>query len=119
MSEFEESSIAMGENIADRPASQFEYERPRFPQQSTEKGDSLFRQDIFGNIPVEITVEMGKAKITLKEVMDLSKGTVIELPRVAGEPLDLLVNGQLIGRGEVVAVDNYYGVRVTEVIRQA
>lgn len=118
MADFEENSISFGENISGGSEQRVQYEKPRFNSQTQESGESLFRPDVFGNIPVEVTVQMGKSKISLKEVMELSKGSVIELSKVAGEPLDLLVNGQLIGRGEVVAIDDNYGIRVTEVIHQ-
>lgn len=117
MAEFENNPIVVGENISYPAGQTIEYEKAQFEPLQNEKNQSLFRQDIFGNIPVEITVEMGRTKISLKEVMDLSKGSVLELNKAAGEALDLYVNGQLIGRGEVVAIDNAYGIRVTEVIQ--
>jgi flagellar motor switch protein FliN/FliY len=69
-----------------------------------------------GDIPVEVTVELGRTQMSLREVLELQEGSVIELDRLAGEPLDLKVGGQLIAQGEVVAVDDYYGLRITNVI---
>ena len=70
------------------------------------------------NIPVNLSVELGRTKISLKEVMDLNEGSIIELERLVGEPLDLVVNGQIIAQGEVVAIDNNYGLRITNVVAQ-
>ncbi|MFC1596248.1 flagellar motor switch protein FliN [Candidatus Margulisiibacteriota bacterium] len=78
------------------------------------KGES-FSNAMFAQIPIKITVELGQTKLSLQEVLELNEGSIIELDRLAGEPLDLVVNGQLIARGEVVAIDDNYGLRITEV----
>jgi flagellar motor switch protein FliN/FliY len=70
---------------------------------------------MLGDIPVQATVELGKTELSLKEILELSEGSIIELNRLAGEPLDLKVGGQLIAQGEVVAIDDYYGLRITTV----
>ena len=72
--------------------------------------------DVFSNIPIGLSVELGRSQITLKEVFELAEGSIIELERLVGEPLDLVVNGQVIAQGEVVAIDNNYGFRVTNII---
>ena len=59
---------------------------------------------------------MGRSRVSLKEVFELTEGSIIELERLVGEPLDLVVNGQIIAQGEVVAIDNNYGFRVTNII---
>ncbi|OGC12390.1 flagellar motor switch protein FliN [candidate division WOR-1 bacterium RIFOXYA12_FULL_52_29] len=69
-----------------------------------------------GDIPISVTVELGNAELSLKEILELSEGSIIELNRLAGEPLDLKVGGQLVAQGEVVAVDDYYGLRITNVV---
>ncbi|MBU1026430.1 MAG: flagellar motor switch protein FliN [Candidatus Margulisbacteria bacterium] len=79
------------------------------------KGEKV-DQRMLGNIPVQATVELGQTELTLKEILELSEGSIIELNRLAGEPLDLKVGGQLIAQGEVVAVDDYYGLRITNVV---
>ncbi len=71
---------------------------------------------IFTQIPVTVSVELGRSEIPLKEIFELSEGSIIELERLVGEPLDLVVNGQVIAQGEVVAVDNHYGIRLTQII---
>ena len=65
---------------------------------------------------MNVSVELGRAKISLKEVFELTEGAIIELDRLVGEPLDLVVNGQVVAQGEVVAIDNSYGLRVTNII---
>jgi flagellar motor switch protein FliN len=74
-----------------------------------------FEDNIFNNIPVKVTVELGKAQMALKDIYDLGEGSIIELNRLVGEPLALVVNGQTIAHGEVVAIDNYFGLRLTKI----
>jgi len=69
-----------------------------------------------GDIPVQVSVELGSTELSLKEILELAEGSIIELNRLAGEPLDLKVGGQLVAQGEVVAVDDYYGLRITNVV---
>ena len=75
--------------------------------------------DVFSNIPVNMSAELGRTEISLKEVYELTEGSIIELDRMVGEPLDLVVNGQIIAQGEVVAIDNNYGLRITSVVSKA
>lgn len=65
---------------------------------------------------MEITVELGRARVPLRDLLDLAPGSVIELDRAAGAEVDVLVNGTLLAKGEVVVVDDEFGVRITEVI---
>lgn len=90
--------------------------RIKFPElEKMERGGRLEGKTL-GDIPVQVTVELGRTQMTLREVLELQEGSVIELDRLAGEPLDLKVGGQLIAQGEVVAIDDYYGLRITNVI---
>ena len=70
------------------------------------------------DIPVTITMEVGHAKNSIRYLLQLNQGSVIELERLAGEPLDVLVNGTLIAHGEVVVVNDKFGIRLTDVISQ-
>ena len=70
------------------------------------------------DIPVTITMEVGHSKISIRNLLQLNQGSVIELERLAGEPLDVLVNGTLIAHGEVVVVNDKFGIRLTDVISQ-
>lgn len=70
-------------------------------------------------VPVDLSVEMGRTRMTVGETLELRQGSIITLNRMAGEPVDLLVNGTAIARGEVVVIDEQFGLRVTEVVGQA
>jgi flagellar motor switch protein FliN/FliY len=69
------------------------------------------------DVPVELAVEIGRTRMTIREALALAPGSIVALDRMAGEPVDLLVNGKRIARGEVVAIDEEFGLRVTEVLR--
>ena len=75
--------------------------------------------DVLGNIPIVISVEVGRTSLKIKDLMRLSQGSVVELDRLAGEPLDLYVNNTLVAQGEVVLVNERYGVRLPQVIPAA
>ncbi|RLM27218.1 flagellar motor switch protein FliN [Brenneria alni] len=77
---------------------------------------SLHDIDLILDIPVKLTVELGRTKMTIKELLRLSQGSVVALDGLAGEPLDILINGYLIAQGEVVVVADKYGVRITDII---
>ena len=72
--------------------------------------------DVLMHVPLSVTAELGTCRMEVAEVLKLGAGSIIELDRLAGGPVDLLVNNKLIARGEVVAVDENFGVRVTELI---
>lgn len=72
--------------------------------------------DLINNLPVNISVEVGRTKFKIEELMRLTQGSVVELDRLAGEPLDLRVNDVLIAQGEVVLVNDKYGIRLTQVV---
>ena len=80
---------------------------------------SVGNLDLIVDIPVRITVELGRTRKTIGEVLALGPGSVVELNKMAGEPVDVLVNGKLIARGEVVVIDESFGIRVTEVVSKA
>ena len=90
----------------------------QFPGLDESVAGRKFELDVFKHIPVNLSVELGRSQITLKEVYELTEGAIIELERFVGEPLDLVVNGQIIAQGEVVAIDNNYGLRVTQIVSQ-
>jgi flagellar motor switch protein FliN/FliY len=80
--------------------------------------EELARLDSILDIPVTISMEVGRSKINIRNLLQLNQGSVVELERVAGEPLDVLVNGTLIAHGEVVVVNDKFGIRLTDVISQ-
>ncbi|SPA33561.1 flagellar motor switch protein FliN [Cupriavidus taiwanensis] len=79
---------------------------------------SGFRNDIemILDIPVQLTVELGRTKVPIKNLLQLAQGSVVELDGLAGEPMDVLVNGYLIAQGEVVVVNDKFGIRLTDII---
>ena len=89
-------------------------------------GDSIERPvdgdvglDLILDVPVTISVEIGRSKIPVRNLIQLNQGSVVELDRMAGEPLDVLVNGSLIAHGEVVVVNDKFGVRLTDVVSKS
>ena len=72
--------------------------------------------DMILDIPLEISVELGRTKMAIADLLRLGQGSVIELTKLAGEPLDVLVNGRLVARGEVVVLHDKFGVRLTDII---
>ncbi len=72
--------------------------------------------DLIMDIPVQLTVELGRTRIPIKNILQLAQGSVIELDALAGEPMDVLVNGCLIAQGEVVVVNEKFGIRLTDVV---
>lgn len=77
---------------------------------------SLQDINLIMDIPVKLTVELGRTRMTIKELLRLAQGSVVALDGMAGEPLDILINGYLIAQGEVVVVADKYGVRITDII---
>ncbi|WP_050614786.1 flagellar motor switch phosphatase FliY [Bacillus testis] len=75
--------------------------------------------DMLLDIPLQVTVELGRTTKSVREILDLSNGSIVELDKLAGEPVDILVNSRLIAQGEVVVIDENFGVRVTDIISQS
>jgi flagellar motor switch protein FliN/FliY len=71
--------------------------------------------DFILDIPLKISVELGKTKVLIKDLLQLGQGSVLELDKLAGEPLEILVNGRLVARGEVVVVNEKFGIRITDI----
>ncbi len=69
------------------------------------------------DVPLNVTVELGRTTKSISEILDFAPGTIIELERIAGEPIDVMVNGKLVAKGEVVVIEESFGVRVTEIIK--
>lgn len=74
--------------------------------------------DLLMDVPLEVTVELGRTSKSIKDILDFAPGTIIELNRLAGEPIDVLVNGKFVAKGEVVVMEEAFGIRVTEIIKQ-
>jgi len=90
--------------------------------QPLESGDAPHgdvKLDVVLDIPVTISMEIGRTKISIRNLLQLNQGSVVELDRMAGEPMDVLVNGTLVAHGEVVVVNEKFGIRLTDVISPA
>lgn len=104
---------------------------PTVQASATSAADALFKPlidspndaqadiDMIMDIPVQLTVELGRTRLTIRNILQLGQGSVVELDGLAGEPMDIFVNGYLIAQGEVVVVDEQYGIRVTDIITPA
>ncbi|WP_391560189.1 flagellar motor switch phosphatase FliY [Robertmurraya sp.] len=106
------ASIGAQPNVQPASFSSFEQYPPL--QQSESKN-----LDMLLDIPLQVTVELGRTRRSVKEILELSSGSIIELDKLAGEPVDILVNNRLIAKGEVVVIDENFGVRVTDIISQS
>lgn len=73
--------------------------------------------DLIMDVPLEVTVELGRTNKSIKEILDFSPGTIIELDKLAGEPIDVLVNGKYVAKGEVVVIEENFGIRITEIVK--
>ncbi|HTN53884.1 MAG TPA: flagellar motor switch protein FliN [Anaeromyxobacter sp.] len=85
------------------------------PQKAPESKDSR-RLDMLLDVPLEVNVELGRTRLTIQDLLQLGPGSVIELDKVAGEALDILVNGRLVARGEAVVVNDKFGIRITDIV---
>ncbi len=80
------------------------------------EGSSSRRLDMLLDVPLEVNVELGRTRMTIQDLLQLGPGSVVELDKVAGEALDILVNGRLVARGEAVVVNDKFGIRITDIV---
>lgn len=91
--------------------------KPSFENFGAQSGATTTQDiDMILDIPVKLTVELGRTRIAIKQVLQLAQGSVVELEGLAGEPMDVLVNGCLIAQGEVVVVNDKFGIRLTDIV---
>ena len=100
------------EEAAVRPANIFR----SFEEDAAGGAGAPSNLDMIMDIPVQLTVELGRTKIAIRSLLQLAQGSVVELDGLAGEPMDVLVNGCLIAQGEVVVVNDKFGIRLTDII---
>ena len=103
------TSNAVYQNINARPAQFQSFDSTSVAQQKE-------NMDILMDVPLEVTVELGKTSKRIKDILEFAPGTIIELDKLAGEPIDILVNGKYIAKGEVVVIDENFGIRVTSIV---
>ena len=87
--------------------------------ESASPGDGDVKLDVILDIPVTIAMEIGRTQLSIRNLLQLNQGSIVELDRLAGEPMDVLVNGTLVAHGEVVVVNEKFGIRLTDVISPA
>ena len=71
------------------------------------------------DVPLQVTVELGRTKKTIKDILELTNGSIVGLDKLAGEPVDIMVNGKFLAKGEVVVIDENFGVRITDIVSPA
>ena len=86
-----------------------------FDESSSPSGETNKNLDILMDVKLQLTVELGRAVLPIKKVLELTKGSIIELEKVAGEPVELYANGKLIANGEVVVIEDNFGLRITSI----
>ncbi len=104
-----------GEVEEDNPAAEFDH----LEDTSGGPAGDEANLDVIMDIPVTISMEIGRTHISIRNLLQLNQGSVVELDRLAGEPMDVLVNGTLVAHGEVVVVNEKFGIRLTDVISPA
>lgn len=110
-----EQATSEGGGTAELPKAEFD----EFDGSQPAPGDEGRNLEVILDIPVTISMEVGRTRISIRNLLQLNQGSIIELDRLAGEPLDVLVNGTLVAHGEVVVVNEKYGIRLTDVISAA
>jgi len=83
------------------------------------KEPGVRKMDLLLDVPLEVAIELGRTRMPIKTLLELGPGSVVELDKVAGEPLDILVNGRLIARGEAVVVNDKFGIRLTDIVSRS
>ena len=105
------------EELKKEKAEKVNVQRAQFSPLKDKRGEKMEGNiQLLLDVPLRITAELGRATMTIKDVLELGPGSVIELNKLAGEAVDLLVNGKLVAQGEVVVVDENFGVRITNII---
>lgn len=110
------SPVPQAESAQTTELAQAEPAAGLFQPLTAESADGQSDIDMIMDIPVQMSVELGRTRLTIKNILQLGQGSVVELDGLAGEPMDIYVNGYLIAQGEVVVVDDKYGIRVTDII---
>ena len=113
----DEWAAALDEQADAEPAS-----LPRaaeFDELKDESGKEAVNLDAILDVPVTVSMEIGRTKLNIRNLLQLNQGSVVELDRLAGEPMDVLVNGTLVAQGEVVVVNEKFGLRLTDIISPA
>ena len=103
----------------DNAGSDFQQVEAKQLNESAEAGSGEVKLDVILDIPVTIAMEIGRTQLSIRNLLQLNQGSIVELDRLAGEPMDVLVNGTLVAHGEVVVVNEKFGIRLPDVISPA
>ena len=110
------SSVTPEETPSTEASSQEVPEQPQEVLREPEMDGASMNLDLILDIPVTVSIELGRTRLQVEEILQLGQGSVVELEKLAGEPLEILVQGRPIGKGEVVVVNEKFGVRLTDII---
>ncbi|MCW8882538.1 MAG: flagellar motor switch protein FliN [Sedimenticola sp.] len=110
-----DESVIPASTIGGAESAQFQ----ELTSESGKSGSGEVQLDAILDVPVTISMEIGRTQISIRNLLQLNQGSVVELDRLAGEPMDVLVNGTLIAKGEVVVVNEKFGIRLTDIISPA
>lgn len=108
-------TLEKGEPITDGPITVQSVKFTSFEDANQAQGESNKNLDILMDIKLQLTVELGRTELPIKKVLELTRGSIIELEKVAGEPVELYANGKLVAHGEVVVIEDNFGLRITSI----
>ena len=111
-----EGDAGWGDAMEEQKATEVEAKPADFGELQAQSGDVLANLEMILDIPVTVSVELGRSKMIVKDLLSLGQGAVIELEKLAGETLEILVNGRLIAKGEAVVVNEKFGVKLTDIL---
>ena len=115
----DEWSEALGDTAGGKAAHAAEFEQLKSDGSGRDKAGGDVKLDAILDVPVTIALEIGRSRINIRNLLQLNQGSVVELDRLAGEPMDVLVNGTLIAQGEVVVVNEKFGILLTDIVSPA
>jgi flagellar motor switch protein FliN/FliY len=115
----DEWAAALDEQVTDEGAAAEAAEFKQLKEDHGLDGAGDLKLDAILDVPVTIAMEIGRSRINIRNLLQLNQGSVVELDRLAGEPMDVLVNGTLIAQGEVVVVNEKFGIRLTDIVSPA
>lgn len=112
----DETAAAMAAALGGEAPTEAASAMPAPPKKSNAQSGPVQTLDFILDIPLKVTVELGRTKMAIRDILQLAQGSVVELSKFAGEPLEVLVNDKLVARGEVVVVNEKFGIRLTDII---
>ena len=109
----------MGQMPPQQPGQEVNVQQAQFQSFSNDLASVTQKENIhlIMDVPLEVSVELGRTSKSIQEILEFAPGTIIELDKIAGEPIDVLVNGRYVAKGEVVVIEESFGIRVTEIIK--